>query len=460
MSLDTHTLDPALLPKALPLSCSARRRYGLLRWLTLGAPTLVVLINLDPHALLPGIPIWAGLLGAYLWLVWYQYRNRGQEDALGLDPQWYLVLSALLLFGLIVAPSAATNGQSFWYCAMYFALVGESSRHLATTRALAAMVALCTALLLCGLLLISSPGDWLRVSLPFLPFLAGLIASASGGRIQRIQEIEHAARLALLKELAQSKAELEEANGQLQAYAGTVEQLAVANERDRLARELHDILGYTLATVVVKAEAAKRLLASDLERALGELDRVQEVARSGLAEVRQSVRGLRDVTTAPGIWHEVIARFVDEFAREHGIAVDQCIDPLPPGHAPELEFCLFRVIQEALTNVARHAQARHVTVVLRASGTQVELRIEDDGVGIGPGEPAGGFGLRGMRERVALLGGNLLFSSQRGAGVRILVTLPVAPASSCPTGDKSVPSTGENLRTQAVSAWASGKATR
>jgi two-component system sensor histidine kinase DegS len=97
------------------------------------------------------------------------------------------------------------------------------------------------------------------------------------------------------------------------------------------------------------------------------------------------------------------------------------------GHDPRLEIALFRVIQEALTNVVRHAQAQHAWVRLQMTDQGLELTIEDDGIGIALGTPAsGGFGLRGMRERIELLGGRLSVASSRGEGTRIAALLPVA----------------------------------
>jgi two-component system sensor histidine kinase DesK len=218
-------------------------------------------------------------------------------------------------------------------------------------------------------------------------------------------------------------------NYQLQVYAGTVEQLAVANERNRLARDLHDILGYSLATVVVKAEAAKRLLASDPARAREELESVQEVARTGLTEVRRSVAGLRDAAAAAVVWHEVTARFVEDFARQNGLQVHTAIAPLPEEHDPALETCLFRVLQESLTNVARHAHAGHVSVTLAIEEARAHLRVEDDGVGAGPADAgSAGFGIRGMRERVEQLGGRLVFASKRAEGTQVTAIVPLSGA--------------------------------
>src|SRR5262249_31987304 len=157
--------------------------------------------------------------------------------------------------------------DSFWFCIMFYVVTGEASRHLREVRATAAIVLLIVALIVLAIVVDTPQREWPQIMLSMLPFCLGLVASTMGGRFQRRQEEEHAARLATLQELERSKAALERANQQLQVYAGTVEELAVANERNRLARELHDILGYTLATVVVKAEAAKRLLNADPARA-------------------------------------------------------------------------------------------------------------------------------------------------------------------------------------------------
>jgi signal transduction histidine kinase len=407
------------------LNSATCNRYGAMRWLTFGAITLVCAFSLHGNEVLPGLPLLVGLIVAYVALVRWQYGSTAcPSGELRINPERYSLLSALLIFAMASVPLTATGGQSLWYNVMYFGLLSEG-RNLATTWALWRLLGLCVVLVHTAVFIAVPNSDWFQVSGQFLPLDVGLAVSATRARLQRIQEEEHAARLVLLEELERSKARLEDANYQLQVYAGTVEQLAVANERNRLARDLHDILGYTLATVVVKAEAAKRLLAADLDRAREELDRVQEVARSGLAEVRQSVAGLRDATAAASVWHEAMARFIQDFSRETGLPVTQRIMPLPETHDSAIEVCLFRVIQEALTNVARHAQASRVSVTLQIEGNQATLSIEDNGVGAGPSDsiPAG-FGVRGMRERVEQLGGRLVFSSKRGEGTRVVATIP------------------------------------
>jgi len=410
-----------------PFSSQIWRRYLPMRWLTLGAITVGVMFALNRRYVWPGLPLLALVIAAYSALAFWQYRGRGcRSGAFLLEPRLYLTCCALLVFTMVLVAAPATNSGSLWFNIMYFVILSES-KNMRTARSIVLLWLFCVMLTSISVPLTVQSKDWLQAFGEFLPLDVGIGAAAAGAWLQRVQELEHGARLTLLTELEQSKASLEEANYQLQVYAGTVEQLAVANERNRLARDLHDILGYTLATVVVKAEAAKRLIPTDPARARVELDRLQELSRDGLAEVRRSVAGLRDTAAAAGIWHEAMGQFVEGFAAENGLCVRHEFAPLPAEHNPALEMCLFRVIQESLTNVARHAHASHVAITLVVAEDNIVLTIEDDGVGIGPlGTAAAGFGLRGMRERVEHLGGRLVFGSKRGEGTRVLASIPRA----------------------------------
>jgi signal transduction histidine kinase len=420
------------------------RRHVLTRWPTLCAITFGVMFALDRKHAWPGLPLLALLIAAYAALAVCQYGAHSRQGGeFFLEPRLYLACSALLVFAMVLVAAPATGAQSLWFNIMYFVVLTEG-RHVRTARSLAGLWLFCVMLATVSVPLTIPRHNWLQISLEFLPLDAGLAAFAIGAWMQRAQELEHRARLTLLTELEQSRASLEEANYQLQVYAGTVEQLAVANERNRLARDLHDILGYTLATVVVKAEAAKRLIPTDPARAREELDRLQELSRDGLSEVRRSVAGLRDAAAAAGVWHEAMGQFVDRFAVETGLCITHEFAPLPERHNPALEMCLFRVIQEALTNVARHAHASRVTIMLVVAEASALLTIEDDGVGAGPSVPAAaGFGVRGMRERVEHLGGRLVFSSRRGQGTRVHASIPLTCALQPTAGRDARPQLGD-----------------
>jgi len=450
----THRLPRTIAP---PLSRATLRGYSAMRWLTLGASTGVPLLGLKHPLQLGGIAaLVAGVVG-YVLLVNYHFGQSRCDQTLPprLPPGVYTALSVALIFGLMVLPAEATTGQSLWFCVMFFVVIGET-RHLRSERAVIATVAASGVAILFAVAVVVPATDRPTTWLEMLPLLAGLSATAYGNHRQQQQEREHAARLAVLIELRAAKSELEKANRRLTEQAAAVEALAIANERNRMARELHDVLGYTLATVVVKAEAARRLLPSDPGRVAEELVRIQEVARSGLSEVRRSVGALRqedapepeaeaqlsDHSRPLAAWHAMgtstatlvesdqewdrgIRALVERTAFEAGLRSIVNLGHLPDGAGNELVPVLFRVIQESLTNVIRHAAASNVEVAGRMEESRFVLEIVDDGRGLGPGDHACGYGIRGMRERVAERGGTLQLVSPPGAGVRVLVSLPI-----------------------------------
>jgi len=428
-----------------------------MRWITLSASTGVPLLGLKHPLQLGGIAaLVAGVVG-YVVLVNYHFGQSRCDQTLPprLPPGVYTALSVASIFALMVLPAEATNGQSLWFCVMFFVVIGET-RHLRSERAVIATVAASGVAILIAVAVVVPAADRPTTWMEMLPLLAGLAATAYGNHRQQQQEREHAARLAVLIELRAAKSELEKANRRLTEQAAAVEALAIANERNRMARELHDVLGYTLATVVVKAEAARRLLPSDPGRVAEELVRIQEVARGGLSEVRRSVGALRQedapepeaeaqpsdhrrpvaawqavgVSTATTVergqeWDLDIRALVERTAFEAGLRSIVNLGHLPDGAGNELVPVLFRVIQESLTNVIRHAAASNVEVAGRMEESRFVLEIVDDGRGLGPGDHACGYGIRGMRERVAERGGTLQLVSPPGAGVKVLVSLPI-----------------------------------
>jgi signal transduction histidine kinase len=230
-------------------------------------------------------------------------------------------------------------------------------------------------------------------------------------------------------------AELEAAQEQLQAHADQVEELAISRERNRMAREIHDTLGHYLTILAVQLETALKLEEHDDPRLHDELVEARRAAAECLAEVRQSVNALRPTDLVRSTLTEALARLVHEFESvlpETEIILDAegNVDRL----APELRVALYRCAQEALTNIRKHAQATKVLVRLRvdgeAEGGQAELTVLDNGQRTEDGakESPSGFGLQGIRERIALLGGSVAAGPEPGAGWRVEVRLPVAPA--------------------------------
>ncbi len=211
-------------------------------------------------------------------------------------------------------------------------------------------------------------------------------------------------------------------------------QVAVLEERDRLAREMHDSLAQVLGYLHLKAATTrKRLAAGDVERAEEELQEMQDLAHEAYVDVREAILGLRETVASAGGLAGSLRQYLQKFRRQSGIearllAPDGAVAPLPP----ESEVQLLRVVQEALTNVRKHADAASAVVTLDNQDGGLRIVIEDNGCGFDSSrldrEEGRSFGLRSMQERVEQVGGRFTVESSPGAGTRIVVQLPSDPA--------------------------------
>jgi two-component system sensor histidine kinase DesK len=193
-----------------------------------------------------------------------------------------------------------------------------------------------------------------------------------------------------------------------------VRRLAATAERERIGRDLHDLLGHTLSLITVKSELARRLFDRDGDGARREIAEIERIAREALAQVRSAVTGIR----AAGIAAELAsARMLLESS---GIALDYRSDDLPL--AADSESALALCLREAVTNVQRHARATRVTVTLVREGRMAVLTIVDDGRG---GAKARGNGLTGIEERLVALGGRSTLASGEGGGTRLELRVPI-----------------------------------
>lgn len=212
-------------------------------------------------------------------------------------------------------------------------------------------------------------------------------------------------------------------------------ELGATRERNRLAREIHDTLAQGLTGIALQLESVDALLESGAgpDRIRPVVQGALDVTRVNLDEARRSVLDLRAAPLAGRTLAEALAALAAEFDTAHPPAVEISTSggnrPLPV----RLEVGLYRMAQEALANVARHAGASRVTVDLRVTPVQVRLRVRDNGRGFDPDHvPPGRFGLIGLRERAKLLGGALTLESSPGAGVRIEVTVPLSNGGAAP----------------------------
>jgi len=228
------------------------------------------------------------------------------------------------------------------------------------------------------------------------------------------------------RERAELIAELESARDELAAANHT---RGVMAERERMAREIHDTLAQGFASIVMLAQAATAEARRNPAAAQRRLAAIEDVARENLSEARALVATFAPLDLGSTTLRDAVRRLAERFSRETGLSVDVDIPDLVSGLSRDQEVVLLRAAQEALTNVRRHADARHVRIRLLAGQGAAQVEIVDDGVGFSPAEPTGGFGLEGMRGRVAEVGGQLDVRSSPGAGTQVVVHVPtVAPA--------------------------------
>jgi two-component system sensor histidine kinase DesK len=202
------------------------------------------------------------------------------------------------------------------------------------------------------------------------------------------------------------------ANRRLQMAQDEIEHLAKVAERERIARDLHDVLGHTLSLIILKSELASKLADRDPQRAGDEIRDVERIARDALSEVRQALRGYR-----AGLQNEIDA--ATAILRAASVDLTTKFEPVPL--APGQEAILALALREAVTNVVRHAEARHCLIEIQRVDDEIRLMVSDDGRG---GNQADGAGLNGMRERIMTLGGRV--SRESSSGTTLTVTLPLA----------------------------------
>jgi len=231
---------------------------------------------------------------------------------------------------------------------------------------------------------------------------------------------EHQSR----EQLEQVYQELENTHAQLRQYALRVEDQATLQERSRIARDIHDGLGHTLAAQVIQINNALLFWHSDHDKALTALKHAKQLGGDALLEVRKSVSVLRSSPLQGKSLGNAIETLLQDFQSATGMTIAKTIH-LPATLPTDVNTTLYRVVQESLTNIHKHAQAKTVVVGLQPQMGTIQLKIEDDGKGFNPTQNTTGFGLQGMRERVTALRGHFSLESQPGQGCHVLVSLPL-----------------------------------
>jgi two-component system, NarL family, sensor histidine kinase DesK len=297
--------------------------------------------------------------------------------------QSYVSLTGMAVLGAACFPLDNGAAGCFVYTAAFLPFVTES-----LVVILGGFVLLCAGLITEGILLGTNPWAWGFCAL--FTFIVG------GTNLFMAQKVR--------------------ANCKLQMAHEEIEQLAKVAERERIARDLHDVLGHTLSVIVLKSELAGRLVAGNPQRASAEIGDVEQIARKALTEVREAISGYRSEGLAA------------EIKRAHttldAAGVTLICEAQPPQLSPTEETVMSLVLREAVTNVVRHAQASQCVMRFVTQNGKTSLVVEDDGRG---GVREEGNGLRGMRERIEALGGRFAVEGTRGT--RLTIELPVSPIS-------------------------------
>jgi signal transduction histidine kinase len=271
--------------------------------------------------------------------------------------------------------------------------------------------------------------DWpLTVNLGWWVLQAAMMLIV-GYIIVRLVSIQREQRAALAEAYEQQAA----ANRRLRLNAATLEELAISRERNRLARELHDTLAHSLSAVAVQLEAVRSLWQVDASRARRMLDEADETVRRGLTEARRAMQALRASPLQECGLILALEDLAETAAERCGATLELHLpEQIDRGVSPAVEQGVYRIAQEALENVVRHAEARALVVRLEQGDHRLALTVQDDGRGMmGDGlEPSGRgdwdrLGLRGMEERASMIGGNLQIATGDGRGTTVHLTVPL-----------------------------------
>ncbi|MDA2814217.1 sensor histidine kinase [Nocardiopsis sp. RSe5-2] len=244
------------------------------------------------------------------------------------------------------------------------------------------------------------------------------------------------------RETRQVLAELEEAHSELRRYADRVRELTIAEERARMAREMHDSVGHYLTVLNIGLSNAERFRTAKPEAAWQEVADAKRLAQEALADTRRWVRALRPLQLEGKAGPEAVRALAEAFSGGGGEAGSNgarvrstCVGDWPD-LGEEAELVCYRVVQEGLTNAVRHSGARTIDVALECGPEGVAASVVDDGHGAADGVPAGagGFGIAGLRERVEAVGGTLEAGPRGGGGFALRAVLPSRPRPAEPAG--------------------------
>lgn len=225
----------------------------------------------------------------------------------------------------------------------------------------------------------------------------------------------------------QIRQKLANANEQLQEYAQKVEELATVQERNRIARDIHDSLGHALTSLNIQMQTAVKLWEKEPTQAHTFLTQAQSLGKTAMQEVRKSISTLREDPREERPLEARIETLVDDYRKGTGLSI--CTNICSCAVTKTVARTIYRIVQEALTNIFKYAEATEVRIKLKTTSAQLCLTVEDNGRGFNPKQRSSGFGLQGIQERTTSVNGQFQLTTAPGKGCRIEVTIPNAKIS-------------------------------
>jgi signal transduction histidine kinase len=359
-------------------------------------------------------PIWAALLLTGILLLWHwgglklAYRS---SDVLGN----HAIFRFIVILGVIVLWFVLVNMSPAYYFTL-FGLFGQVFRHLDLRHGVIAVFILTGAIIYEQLadasatFSFTNPTIWVFLFTALGAIILGVWITAIIGQSTR--------RRQLIEQLEATQVEL----------AAAERRAGVLEERQRLARDIHDTLAQGFTSIVMHLEAADQALPDDLDTLQKHLDRARETARTSLEQARRVVHALRPQSLDQRSLPDAIERTAARWQEETGIPITTTTtgDPIPLH--PDIEVTLLRATQEALANIRKHAQATAVQITLSYIDDVVVLDVQDNGVafaGAAASPLSGGYGLQAMRERAEQCGGSVTLESEPGEGTTVTVSIPI-----------------------------------
>jgi len=325
----------------------------------------------------------------------------------------------LLTVELLVLVAIGLTVQYSWFPVVFLVFVAEAILSLPRKRALVVTFA-AYGVLAVTLYLLTAPIRPIDFTTTMVIWLAGFAFVAATGLLALEQE---AAR----ERADQLARELRAAHEQLDAYAGEVERLSATREHQRLAQQVQDSVAQVLTKLLAELQALPQLFQINPTSAATRLASMQEAVRHGLDELRRTVRSIRPEQLAGVEGVEAMRQLCQQFSRRTRIRVFFTTEGNTFQLPPAREAFVYRVLQECLTNTARHGRASAVWAHLQAGDGRIELRVRDDGVGAD--RITLGMGLSGIQERAAASGGRFSYRTRPGQGFETVLELPLAVAS-------------------------------